>query len=92
MQASIFVTDDESAIRNAIVKRLSKRQHQVRGFQSGQELLAALEQEQPDLILLDLRMPGMSGIDVLKHLRTKARDAVVIILTAYGTVEDAVEA
>ena len=92
MQASIFVTDDESAIRKAIVKRLSKRQHQVRGFQSGQELLAALEQEQPDLILLDLKMPGMSGIDVLKHLRTKARDAVVIILTAYGTVEDAVEA
>ncbi|MDH5774004.1 MAG: sigma-54 dependent transcriptional regulator [Nitrospirota bacterium] len=92
MQASIFVTDDESAIRNAIVKRLSKRQHRVRGFQSGQELLTALEQEQPDLILLDLRMPGMSGIDVLKHLRTKAPDAVVIILTAYGTVEDAVEA
>jgi len=92
MQASIFVADDESAIRNAIVKRLSKRQHRVRGFQSGQELLTALEQEQPDLILLDLRMPGMSGIDVLKHLRTKARDAVVIILTAYGTVEDAVEA
>lgn len=92
MQASIFVTDDESAIRNSIVKRLTKRQHRVRGFQSGQELLTALEQEQPDLMLLDLRMPGMSGIDVLKDLRTKAPDAVVIILTAYGTVEDAVEA
>ncbi|TFG62854.1 MAG: sigma-54-dependent Fis family transcriptional regulator, partial [Nitrospirales bacterium] len=92
MQASIFVTDDDSAIRNAIVKRLTKRQHRVRGFQSGQELLAALEHEQPDLILLDLRMPGMSGIEVLKHLGTKSRDAVVIILTAYGTVEDAVEA
>ena len=92
MQASIFVTDDEPALRNAIVKRLTRRQHRVRAFQSGDELLAAVEQDLPDLILLDLKMPGMTGIEVLEALRTKARDAVVIILTAYGTVEDAVEA
>ena len=92
MQASIFVTDDEPALRNAIVKRLSRRQHRVRAFQSGDELLAAVEHDVPDLILLDLKMPGMTGIEVLEALRTKARDAAVIILTAYGTVEDAVEA
>ena len=92
MQASIFVTDDEPALRNALVKRLSRRQHRVRAFQSGDELLAALERDLPDLILLDLKMPGMTGIEVLEALRTKARDALVIILTAYGTVEDAVEA
>ena len=92
MQASIFVTDDEPALRNALVKRLSKRQHRVRAFQSGDELLAAVKQDIPDLILLDLKMPGMTGIEALEALRTKARDAVVIILTAYGTVEEAVEA
>ncbi|MEO5954524.1 MAG: sigma-54 dependent transcriptional regulator [Nitrospiraceae bacterium] len=92
MQASIFVTDDEPALRNAIVKRLSRRQHRVRAFESGDELLAAVEHDVPDLILLDLKMPGMTGIEVLEALRTKARDAAVIILTAYGTVEDAVEA
>ncbi len=91
MQASIFVTDDEPALRNALVKRLSKRQHRVRAFQSGDELLAAVEQDIPDLILLDLKMPGMRGVETLEALRTKARDAVVIILTAYGTVEEAVE-
>ena len=54
MQASIFVTDDEPALRNALVKRRSRRQHRVRAFQSGDELLAALERDLPDLILLDL--------------------------------------
>lgn len=92
MQASIFVTDDEPSLRNAIVKRLSRRKHRIRAFQSGTELLAAVEQDLPDLILLDLKMPGMTGLEVLEALRTKARDAVVIMLTAYGTVEDAVEA
>lgn len=92
MHASIFVADDESAVRKALVKRLSRLQHQVRAFQSGEELLGALEHDQPDMIILDLKMNGMSGIEVLKELRTKARDAAVIILTAYGTVEDAVDA
>jgi two-component system, NtrC family, response regulator AtoC len=92
MQASIFVVEDESAVRKAIVKRLSRLQHQVRAFQSCEELLDALEHDHPDLILLDLKMTGMSGIEVLKPLRIKAREAVVIILTAYGTVEDAVDA
>ena len=92
MQASIFVADDEPSLRNAIVKRLSRYQHRVRAFESGAELLAAVERDVPDLILLDLKMPGMTGIEVLEALRTKARDALVIILTAYGTVEDAVAA
>ena len=92
MHASIFVTDDEPALRNALVKRLSKRQHRVRAFESGAELLAALDHDIPDLILLDLKMPGMTGIEVLQAVRERARDAVVIILTSYGTVEDAVEA
>lgn len=92
MEATIFVTDDEPALRNALVKRLSKLQHRVRAFESGVELLAAVEQEVPDLILLDLKMPGMTGIEVLAELRAKVPDVVVIVLTAYGTVEEAVEA
>lgn len=92
MPASIYVADDEPVILNALVKRLSQSQHQVRAFKSGDELLAAVEQGLPDLILLDLKMPGRTGLEILKALRTKTQDAVVIILTAYGTVEEAVKA
>lgn len=92
MQASIFVVDDQPAFRAALEKVLSRMQHRVRCFQSGEELLAAVEHDPPDLILLDLKMPGMDGIQVLEALRSKARDTIVVLLTAYGTVEDAVEA
>ncbi|HZN45285.1 MAG TPA: sigma-54 dependent transcriptional regulator [Nitrospiraceae bacterium] len=92
MRATIFVTDDEPAIRSALVKRLSRRQHTVTGFESGDALLKGLDREMPDLILLDLKMPGLSGLETLKAIRSKFPQAFVIMLTAYGTVEDAVEA
>ena len=92
MGATIFVTDDEPAIRSALVKRLSRRQHAVSGFESGEALIKALEREVPDLILLDLKMPGLSGLDTLKAIRSTYAQPLVIMLTAYGTVEDAVGA
>lgn len=92
MHATIFVTDDEPAIRSAIAKRLSRQQHHVRTFESGDALVAALDAGTPDLVLLDLKMPGMTGLDTLKLLRQKSPQALVIILTAFGTVQDAVEA
>ncbi len=92
MKATIFVTDDEPAIRSALVKRLSRRQHRVCGFESGEALVGALDRDVPDLILLDLKMPSMTGLETLKALRPKSPQSLVIMLTAYGTVQDAVEA
>jgi len=92
MQHTIFIVDDQPAFRNALDKQLSRMQHRVRSFSSGQELFLAVEEEAPDIVLLDLKMPGMSGLDVLKTLRLKVPETVVILLTAYGTVEDAVSA
>lgn len=92
MRATIFVTDDEQAIRSAIVKRLARRQHHIRAFDSGESLLDELDRQTPDLILLDLKMPGLTGLEALKALRQKVPHALVIMLTAYGTVQDAVEA
>lgn len=91
-QASIFVVDDQRAFREALGKLLTRMQHRVRTFESGEELLSAIEVESPDLILLDLKMPGMTGIETLEALHSKSCEALVVLLTAYGTVEDAVEA
>jgi two-component system response regulator AtoC len=91
MRAVIFVTDDEQAIRGAIVKRLTRQGHYVVGYESGEALLEGLQHSLPDLVLLDVKMPGLGGIEALKHVRQLAPAAIVILLTAYGTVQDAVE-
>lgn len=92
MRANIFVTDDDDVVRQAISRRLAKRHHHIRSFNSGEALLEALDHDVPDLILLDLKMVGLSGLETLKQIRSKSQQALVIMLTAYGTVEDAVEA
>ena len=92
MRATIFVTDDDEVVRQAISRRLAKRHHDIRSFDSGEALLVALDSDVPDIIFLDLKMTGMSGLETLKHVRSKTQQALVILLTAYGTVEDAVEA
>ena len=92
MRATIFVTDDDEVVRQAISRRLAKRHQDIRSFDSGEALLVALDSDLPDIILLDLKMTGMSGLETLKHVRSKTQQTLVILLTAYGTVEDAVEA
>jgi len=92
MRASIFVTDDDEVVRSSITRRLAKGQHDVRGFDSGEALLEGLNNDIPDILLLDLKMPGMTGLETLKHVQSKAPKTLVILLTAYGTIEDAVEA
>ena len=86
MRAVIFVTDDEQAIRWSIIKRLTRQGHHVVGYESGEALLEGLQHR-----LLDLKMPGLSGLETLKHVRQLAPAAIVILLTAYGTLQDVVE-
>ena len=92
MHASIFVTDDDEVVRSSITRRLTRGGHDVRSFDSGEALLEGLDDDVPDIILLDLKMSGMTGLETLKHIRPKAPQTLVILLTAYGTIEDAVEA
>ncbi len=92
MRALVFVADDEQIIREAIVKRLARQGHRVVGYDSGEALLDALGHALPDLILLDVKMPGLDGMETLKQVRQASPGAMVIMLTAYGTVHDAVAA
>ena len=92
MRATIFVTDDESSIRAAIVKKLARQGHHTVGYESAEALLEELRRNTPDLVLLDLKMPGLNGLEALKRVRQLAPSATVIIMTAYGTVQNAVEA
>ena len=81
MHAVVFVTDDEQAIRSALVKRLTKQGHTAIGYDSGKALLDALQQKLPELVLLDLKMPGISGLEALKHVRQLADLARIILTT-----------
>jgi CheY-like chemotaxis protein len=92
MRADICVTDDEPAIREALVKWLTRQGHHAVGYESGEALLAGLQHSLPDLVLLNLKLPGLNGLATLQQVRQLAPAAIVIILTAYGTMEDAVEA
>lgn len=88
----IFCVEDDEAIRNMMVYTLGSSGFQARGFADGESLFAALEKERPALILLDIMLPGMDGIEILKTLRFKSATASipVIMATARGTEYDRV--
>ena len=92
MRAIIYVTDDDQNVCSALSRRLARKGHLVRSFHSGVSLLEALEYEIPDLLFLDLKMPEMDGLETLRRVRQTIPNTLVVMLTAYGSVEDAVEA
>ncbi len=80
----ILVIDDEENIRLLYTEELADEGYEVSVAASAQEALAKIEAERPDLITLDIRMPGIDGIEFLRLLRERDRDLPVIIVTAYG--------
>ncbi|HMS82238.1 MAG TPA: sigma-54 dependent transcriptional regulator [Nitrospira sp.] len=88
----ILVVDDEVNIRNALVILLEKKGYQVSGIGTGEEALRLLEDAQTDLVITDLRMPGMSGMEFLRHVKDRWPDTEVVVMTAFGSIDTAVEA
>jgi two-component system NtrC family response regulator len=88
----ILVVDDEESIRRVTEVRLSQAGYQVSLAASVDEGLATLARKPHDLVLTDLRMPGRSGLDLLRRVRADYPDVAVVLVTAFGTVETAVEA
>ena len=89
---SILVVDDERNIRMSISMSLESPDLEVDAAVNGEDALQKIEGKNYRLILLDLKMPGMDGMEVLRRVRTVRPDIRVIIITAHGTIENAVEA
>lgn len=89
---SVLVVDDEENSRNGLFRILSKFDYEVFTAKTGAEALKCLEKKSCDVILTDMRMPGMSGIDLLKKVKEVSPDIGVIIFTAYGEVDSYLEA
>ncbi|PYM65421.1 MAG: two-component system response regulator [Candidatus Rokuibacteriota bacterium] len=92
MTARILVADDEPSIRWLLERLLRQAGHAVTVVEDGETALARASTEAFDLAFLDVRMPGLDGLEVLSRLRTEVPETAVIVMTAHGSVRSAVEA
>jgi two-component system NtrC family response regulator len=88
----ILVVDDDESLRRVTQVQLEQEGYPVATASTAAEALAALEKAPYDLVITDLKMPGLSGVDLLRRVREEYPEILVIVVTAYGTVESAVEA
>jgi len=88
----LLVVDDEHLIRWSLEQNLKKQGYEVITAGTGEEALRLMREEQPDLVLLDIQLPGMSGIDVLEKIKEHDEGIIVIMVTAHGGLETAVNA
>jgi DNA-binding NtrC family response regulator len=92
MAEKILIVDDEPSNRKILEQELTHRGYTIDTANDGLGALIKIERSRQDLLIVDYMMPGMSGFDVLKELRKREHDIPVIMITAYGTVDRAVEA
>ena len=88
----IWVADDDEAIRMVLEEGLSGSDREVTTFANGESLIEALNSEKPDLIISDIKMPGMHGYDLLKHIKNNYDQLPVIIMTAFTDMQAAIDA
>ena len=91
-KANILVVEDQDSIRHFVVKALEDEGHVVRGVDSVREARVALERDMPDLAFLDLKLPDGSGLELLREIKRVQPEVAVVLMTAFGELETAVEA
>jgi two-component system nitrogen regulation response regulator NtrX len=90
--ARLLVVDDEKGIRDALVQLFEYEGHKVATAEDGRAGIEAAQKTHPDVIFLDVKMPGMDGLDVLARLREDDPTALVVMISGHGTIDTAVEA
>jgi DNA-binding NtrC family response regulator len=88
----IFIVDDELVMRKSLSGWLERDGYEVDTAESGEEAIEKLKKTRFDLLLVDIKMEGISGLDVLKHVRENDPDVAVVMITAYGSIPTAIEA
>jgi DNA-binding NtrC family response regulator len=89
---TIYIIDDEAVARKGLSLALKKKNYNVKAFESAENALKVMEDVVPDLVLLDIGLPGMSGVDALKEIKSRYPDVIVIMITAYEDVKTVVSA
>jgi two-component system response regulator RegA len=87
-----LVVDDDGIFRNRLCRALAQRKWEVAGVPDGMEALKFARDRSPDLVLVDLRMTGMGGLDVVQELRAIDSSMTIIVLTGYGSIPTAISA
>lgn len=87
----VLIVDDEVELVDALEERLALRGFRTKGVHTGDETLRSLSRETFDIVLLDMRMPGMSGLDVLRGIREVQPSVEVVLLTGHGSRESVEE-
>lgn len=88
----ILVVDDEPLTRQSLYETLKFEGYKVTTASNGLEALQSIEDSPPDIMIADMKMPGMDGLSLLREIKTKGLETVVILITGYGSIETAVEA
>jgi DNA-binding NtrC family response regulator len=88
----ILIVDDEANARNALAELLRDEGYAVDTAPDGAQALPKIEEWSPDLVLTDLKMPGMDGLALMRSVRQHDPDTIFVVMTAFGTLETAIQA
>src|SRR5919106_871466 len=92
VKSRILVIDDEVGIRDSMRRTLEYQGYQFVGASSGQEGLALIDRDPPDLVFLDIKMPGMDGLEVLDQIKAKHPEVPVVMVSGHGTAQTGYDA
>ena len=90
--AVILIVDDDPGLRNSFARLIEQDGHEALTAANGEEGIERLERDRPDAVVMDVRMPGMTGLEALARMKARDPATPVIIMTAYGNTDTAIEA